>query len=93
VAGTFWNTPRPCRTLATWMMSLSLSVRNRPSFQSPRPPAVLMLPRSPASRVRATTWFSGGSETRNPSSRQGLCGFEQPSSSGVGARFASEYPA
>src|SRR3954467_13481973 len=48
------------------MMSLSLSVRNSPSFQSPRPPALLKFPRSPTSLVRATTWFSGGSDTRNP---------------------------
>src|SRR5262249_27792988 len=36
--------------------------------------------------------LEGGSDTKNPSSRQGFAGLEHASSSGVGARFASEYP-
>jgi hypothetical protein len=73
-------------------MSFWLSVRNSPSFQSSGAPLTFALPRKPASRVRATTCWSGGSDTRKPSNRQGFAGLEQASSSGVGARFASEYP-
>jgi hypothetical protein len=40
-------------TLATWMMSFSLSVRNSPSFQSSGAPLSFRLPRNPASFVRA----------------------------------------
>src|SRR5262249_12659666 len=44
------------------MMSFWLSVWNSPSFQSPRPLAVLTFPRKPASTVFATTCCSGGSD-------------------------------
>ena len=50
----------------------------------------LWLPRKPASTVCDTTCFSGGSETRNAAMMQGWAGSAQPSSSGVGARLASE---
>ncbi len=64
--------------------------RNAPSFQLSVPMLRSPVPRRPASTVRDTTCFSGGSETRNDAMMQGCAGSAHPSSSGVGARLASE---
>src|ERR1700730_13527241 len=69
---TFWNTPRPWMMLETRMMSFSLSVRNSPSFQSSAAPLIFAPPRNPASRVRATTCWSGGAGSQKPFLQQGL---------------------
>src|SRR5215469_14003683 len=87
VPGTFSKKPRPAIKLATLIMSSVEFVRNNAVFQSNFPPYNGRLWRSPASYVVATTCFSGGSDTRKFSSRHGLAGLEQESSSGVGARF------
>ena len=71
-------------------MSSLLSVRNPPIFHPSVPMFSSLVPRRPASTVLDTTCFSGGSETRNAAMRQGRAGSAQPSSSGVGARLASE---
>ena len=52
--------------------------------------SVPKLPRSPASTVRLTTCFSGGSARKKAPSVQGRSGSAQESSAGDGARFASE---
>ena len=71
-------------------MSSVLVARNPPIFQPSVPMFSSLVPRKPASTVRDTTCFSGGSETRNAAMMQGCAGSAQPSSSGVGARLASE---
>src|SRR3954454_16746144 len=71
-------------------MSSVLLVRNPPSFHPSVPMFRSLVPRKPASTVRATTCFSGGSDTRNAAIRQGRAGSAQPSSSrgAIGFRIA-----
>jgi hypothetical protein len=66
-------------------------VARKPSiFQLSVPMLSSFVPRKPASTVRDTTCFKGGPESRKAATMQGRAGSAQPSSSGVGARFASE---
>src|SRR5881398_168698 len=58
-------------------MSSLLSVRKPPRFHPSVPMFRSFVPRRPASTVRATTCFSGGSDTRNAAIRQGRAGSAQ----------------
>ena len=94
VEPTFWKYPKPCSTgLGMARISSVFVARNAPTFHPSVPMFNSLVPRRPASKVRETTCFSGGSETRNAAMMQGCAGSAHPSSSGVGARLASEYPA
>ena len=77
-------------TLGAAMMSSSFVAVKTPALHETLPPKASRCPRRPASHVRDTTYLSGGSDVRKLLMRQGAVGSAQPSSSGVGARLASE---
>src|SRR5882724_3695008 len=74
-------------------ISSVLLVRKTPSFHPNVPMLRSLLPRRPASSVRATTCFSGGSETKNAAIRQGRAGSAQPSSKGAPLELGCADPA
>src|SRR5678815_5085652 len=78
----FLKYPNPVCSDATKRMSLRLSARNQPALHC----SLLSAPlRTPASTVRVTTCFNGGSPASTFGSLHGEFGSAQPSSIDVGA--------